>query len=45
MITVTAYKWVPPFAQGLARDVRVRWALGEATATPAASPLVRCSPD
>lgn len=30
MITVTAYKWVPPFAQGQVRDLRVRWALEEA---------------
>jgi glutathione S-transferase len=30
MITVTAYQWVPPFAQGLVRDLRVRWALEEA---------------
>jgi glutathione S-transferase len=30
MITVTAFKWVPPFAQGLVRDLRVRWALEEA---------------
>jgi len=30
MITITAYQWVPPFAQGLARDLRVRWALEEA---------------
>jgi glutathione S-transferase len=29
MITVTAYKWVPPFAQGLVRDLRARWALEE----------------
>jgi glutathione S-transferase len=29
MITVTAYRWVPPFAQGLVRDLRVRWALEE----------------
>lgn len=29
-ITVTAFKWVPPFAQGLVRDLRVRWALEEA---------------
>jgi glutathione S-transferase len=29
MITITAYKWVPPFAQGLVRDLRVRWALEE----------------
>ena len=26
---VTAYRWVPPFAQGLVRDLRVRWALEE----------------
>lgn len=30
MITVTAFKWVPPMAQGLVRDLRVRWALEEA---------------
>ena len=30
MITVTAFKWVPPFAQGLVRDLRVRWAAEEA---------------
>lgn len=30
MITVTHWKWVPPFAQGLTRDLRVRWALEEA---------------
>lgn len=30
MITVTAFKRVPPFAQGLVRDLRVRWALEEA---------------
>jgi glutathione S-transferase len=29
-ITVTAFRWVPPFAQGLVRDLRVRWALEEA---------------
>lgn len=28
-ITVTAFRWVPPFAQGLVRDLRVRWALEE----------------
>jgi glutathione S-transferase len=27
---VTAFQWVPPFAQGLVRDLRVRWALEEA---------------
>lgn len=30
MITVTAYKWVPPVVRGLVRDLRVRWALEEA---------------
>lgn len=29
-IKVSAYRWVPPFAQGLVRDLRVRWALEEA---------------
>jgi glutathione S-transferase len=29
-IRVTAFKWVPPQAQGLVRDLRVRWALEEA---------------
>ena len=28
-ICITAFKWVPPFAQGLVRDLRVRWALEE----------------
>ena len=26
---VSAFRWVPPFAQGLVRDLRVRWALEE----------------
>jgi glutathione S-transferase len=30
MIKVYAFRWVPPFAQGLVRDLRVRWALEEA---------------
>src|ERR671936_2388269 len=30
MITVSAFRWVPPFAQGQVRDLRVRWALEEA---------------
>jgi glutathione S-transferase len=30
MIRVTTFRWVPPFAQGLVRDLRVRWALEEA---------------
>ena len=29
-IRITAFKWVPPQAQGLVRDLRVRWALEEA---------------
>lgn len=28
--TVSAFRWVPPFAQGYVRDLRVRWALEEA---------------
>ena len=27
---VAAFRWVPPFAQGFVRDLRVRWALEEA---------------
>lgn len=30
MSEVSAFRWVPPFAQGLVRDHRVRWALEEA---------------
>jgi glutathione S-transferase len=30
VIKVTAFAWVPPFAAGLVRDLRVRWALEEA---------------
>jgi glutathione S-transferase len=29
-IKMSAFRWVPPFAQGLVRDLRVRWALEEA---------------
>ena len=29
-IRLTAFKWVPSFAQGLVKDLRVRWALEEA---------------
>jgi glutathione S-transferase len=32
-IRVSAFRWVPPFAQGLVRDLRVRWALEEAGIT------------
>ena len=28
--TITAFKWVPTFARGFVRDIRVRWALEEA---------------
>lgn len=30
MIALYSYKWVPDFARGLVRDMRVRWALEEA---------------
>jgi glutathione S-transferase len=30
LIEITAFEWVPPFAEGLVRDLRVRWALEEA---------------
>ena len=30
MITISAFRWVPDFAQGQVRDLRVRWALEEA---------------
>lgn len=29
MITISAFRWVPPFAQGNVRDLRVRWVLEE----------------
>ncbi|WP_437779614.1 glutathione S-transferase family protein [Sorangium sp. So ce1097] len=29
-IRITAFSWVPPFARGLVRDLRARWALEEA---------------
>ena len=28
-VTITAFNWVPPFAEGQVRDLRVRWALEE----------------
>ncbi|MBB4005213.1 glutathione S-transferase family protein [Aurantimonas endophytica] len=31
-VEISAFRWVPPFAQGLVRDLRVRWALEEAGA-------------
>jgi len=30
MITISAFAWVPDFARGQVRDLRVRWALEEA---------------
>ena len=30
MITIAAFKWVPDFARGFVRDLRLRWALEEA---------------
>lgn len=30
MITISAFRWVPAFAKGQVRDLRVRWALEEA---------------
>jgi glutathione S-transferase len=32
-IQVTAFRWVPPFAQGYVRDLRVRWAMEAQMAT------------
>ena len=29
-VRISAFKWVPPFAQGHVRDLRARWALEEA---------------
>lgn len=29
-VRITAFRWVPPFARGQVRDLRVRWALEEA---------------
>ena len=28
-VEITAFRWVPPFAEGLVRDLRIRWALEE----------------
>ena len=33
MITISAFRWVPPLAQGQVRDLRARWALEEAGLT------------
>src|SRR5215831_16645735 len=48
MITISAFKWVPPFAQGVVRDLRVRWALEEAGLPYQArliDPAVQASPE
>lgn len=29
-VCISAFRWVPPFAQGFVKDLRVRWALAEA---------------
>ena len=42
MITISAFKWVPPFPQGLVRDLRVRWALEGAVASPFRYGLACC---
>jgi glutathione S-transferase len=48
MITISAFQWVPPFAQGVVRDLRVRWALEEAGLpyqTRLIDPQVQASPE
>lgn len=48
MIKVSAFRWVPAFAQGYVRDLRVRWALEEAGLPYEATlidPKVQASPD
>lgn len=48
MIEVSAFNWVPPFARGLVRDLRVRWALEEAGLSYRSRPVgleARTSPD
>ena len=47
-ITVTALKWVPPFAAGQVRDHRVRWMLNETEwdyEVELIDPVVQASPD
>lgn len=43
-IKLTAFRWVPPLAQGLVRDLRVRWALEEA-GLPYETRLIGIGPD
>lgn len=38
-VRISAFTWVPPFARGLVRDLRVRWALDEAGVDYAVRPL------
>jgi glutathione S-transferase len=48
MITISAFKMVPPFAQGVVRDLRVRWALEEAGLRYEArfiDPAIQASPE
>lgn len=40
-ITITAYDWVPDFAKGQVRDLRVRWALEEVGQDYAVRPLAQ----
>lgn len=44
MIAVYSYRWVPDFARGLVRDLRVRWALEEA-GLPYEQRLVNVGPE
>jgi len=47
-IQLSAFRWVPPFAQGHVRDLRVRWALEEAGLPYEATlldPRTKASPD
>ncbi|GAA0335094.1 glutathione S-transferase family protein [Sphingomonas oligophenolica] len=47
-IQLSAFRWVPPFAQGFVRDLRVRWALEEAGLPYEATlidPQIQASPD
>ncbi|MDZ4367100.1 MAG: glutathione S-transferase family protein [Afipia sp.] len=45
MITISAFKWVPDFAKGQVRDLRVRWALEEASLPYATRLLVQGDQD
>jgi glutathione S-transferase len=43
-IEITAFRWVPGFAQGLVRDLRIRWALEEIGRSYRVRPLDATSP-